>query len=134
MTRPTTQVDTVVVVDEHTFRPWIAADVPFLWDMLHLALFVPVGAEPLPQSVLDEPKVAHYLRSFGERTGDDAQVCEDRMVRLERPGVASSTRPTPGTDTSPTRCRNWAWRSLAHGEVGASAAAFWATCSNATRR
>ncbi|MBK9296309.1 MAG: GNAT family N-acetyltransferase [Candidatus Microthrix sp.] len=76
MTRPTTQVDTVVVVDEHTFRPWIAADVPFLWDMLHLALFVPVGAEPLPRSVLDEPKVAHYLRSFGERTGDDAQVCE----------------------------------------------------------
>lgn len=49
---------------------------PFLWDMLYLALFVPEGAEPLPRSVLDDPSIAHYLQDFGDWHGDDAQVCE----------------------------------------------------------
>ena len=44
--------------------------------MSHLALFVPVGAEPLPRSILQEPKIARYLQDFGERVADDAQVCD----------------------------------------------------------
>ncbi len=52
-------------------------DVPFLWEMLYLALHVRDGQEPFPRSVLREPDIAHYLQDFGTRAGDDAQLALD---------------------------------------------------------
>ncbi|MEZ5381699.1 MAG: N-acetyltransferase [Microthrixaceae bacterium] len=61
-------------MEDLTTRPWEAADRPFLWDMLYLALYVRPGDDPLPRAVLNDPHIAHYLDGFGERSGDDAEV------------------------------------------------------------
>ncbi len=58
-----------------TYRPWEAADVPFLWEMLYESLHVRHGQAPFPRSVLQNPDIAHYLNDFGSREGDDAEVC-----------------------------------------------------------
>lgn len=44
--------------------------------MLYQSLHVPDGASPFPTSILGEPHIAHYVENFGERDGDDAQICE----------------------------------------------------------
>ena len=49
------------------------SDMPFLWNMLYLSLHVPDGQQPFPRSVLDEPRIAHYLTQWG-RTGDRAFI------------------------------------------------------------
>jgi GNAT superfamily N-acetyltransferase len=59
-----------------TIRPATGDDETFLFEMLYEALFVPPGAEPLPRSILDEPKIAHYVAGFGTRAGDLGFVAE----------------------------------------------------------
>ena len=50
------------------------SDQPFLWEMLHLALFVPPGKPPLPRSLLREPAIARYVESWGIRSGDSGLI------------------------------------------------------------
>jgi GNAT superfamily N-acetyltransferase len=46
-----------------------AADGPFLWEMLYLALYVPEGQPPPPRDMVGEPDLARYVRGWG-RPGD----------------------------------------------------------------
>ena len=55
-------------------RPAEASDEPFLREMLYLALFVPPGQPPLPQSVLDDPAIARYVEGWGTRSGDSGLI------------------------------------------------------------
>lgn len=52
------------------------SDLPFLWEMLYQAIYVPAGADPLPRGILDHPKVSHYLEDFPARTGDVGWIAE----------------------------------------------------------
>jgi GNAT superfamily N-acetyltransferase len=49
-------------------------DEPFLWEMLHLALFVPPGEPPLPRSMLRDPTIARYVDGWGTRSGDSGLI------------------------------------------------------------
>jgi GNAT superfamily N-acetyltransferase len=49
--------------------PLTAADEPFLWEMLYLALYVPLGKPPFPRSILEEPDIACYVHGWGQ-SGD----------------------------------------------------------------
>ncbi len=46
------------------------SDAPFLREMLYLALFVPLGKLPFPQSVVSDPAIARYVDGWGTRDGD----------------------------------------------------------------
>lgn len=59
------------------FRSWDAGDVVFLWEMLYQSLHVRPGQPPFPRTVLDSDDIAHYLRDFGQRAGDDAELGVD---------------------------------------------------------
>ena len=55
-------------------RPAEASDEPFLREMLYLALFVPPGQPPLPQSVLGDPAIARYVEGWRTRSGDSGLI------------------------------------------------------------
>lgn len=55
-------------------RPAEVSDEPFLGEMLYLALFVPPGQPPLPQSILDDPAIARYVEGWGTRSGDSGLI------------------------------------------------------------
>src|SRR5215469_17458890 len=42
--------------------------------MLYLALFVPPGQPPPPQSVLGDPAIARYVEGWGTRSGDSGLI------------------------------------------------------------
>ncbi len=54
-----------------------AGDAAFLRDMLYLALYVRDGDDPFPRSVLEEPRVRHYVEGFGTRPGDVGTIAID---------------------------------------------------------
>jgi len=51
-------------------------DESFLREMLYLALFVAPGQPLFPRSILDSPKISHYVQAFG-RTGDRGIIAMD---------------------------------------------------------
>ncbi len=51
-------------------RPLNPQDEHFLWEMLYHAIYVPEGHEAPPRSILEEPKLAHYVSQWGQRSGD----------------------------------------------------------------
>ena len=54
-----------------------ADDMDFLWEMLYLSVFVPVGSPPLSKKeVLDAPDINLYLTNWG-RSGDVAFIVEE---------------------------------------------------------
>ena len=57
-------------------RPLLPDEIPLLRHFLHLAIYLPPGAHPLPESVVDEPGVALYIRGFGGQKHDAAFVAE----------------------------------------------------------
>ena len=59
-----------------TLRAATAADLPFLWDVLYEAIFVPQGQAPPPRTVLRDPRVSHYLTGFPKHPGDGGLVAE----------------------------------------------------------
>jgi predicted kinase/GNAT superfamily N-acetyltransferase len=69
--------DPIDVPSQYWTRPWTAADIPFLWEMLYLSIHVWEGCEAPPRSVVDEPDLAHYLRDFGRYPGDDGEIVVD---------------------------------------------------------
>ena len=59
-----------------TLRTATAADLPFLWDVLYEAIFVPPGQARPPRSVLGDLRVSHYLTGFPTHPGDGGLVAE----------------------------------------------------------
>ena len=59
-------------------RPFrqVATDQSFLWDMLFESIFVAPGEASPPRSVLDDPRLAHYVAEMGSRVGDRAWIAE----------------------------------------------------------
>jgi predicted kinase/ribosomal protein S18 acetylase RimI-like enzyme len=80
-----------------TIRPWRTDDVPFLWDVLYLSIHLREGQAPPPFEIVDQPDLAHYLRDFGRRNGDDAQVAVGHGgVRLAAALCRRMTADDPG--------------------------------------
>jgi hypothetical protein len=72
-----------------SIRPLAKADQPFLREMLHQAVSVPEGAEPLPRTLLSLPEIRRYAEDRGKR-GDMGFIALDETGR--RPVGAVWTR------------------------------------------
>ena len=57
-------------------RPVVLADHTLLREYLHLAIFVPPGAEAPPASIVDRPELTIYVDGWG-RYGDDGVMAID---------------------------------------------------------
>jgi len=53
-----------------------ASDLPFMWEMLYQAIYVPPGTDPVPRGILWHPKVSHYLDEFFTRPSDVGWIAE----------------------------------------------------------
>lgn len=69
--------DPIELPEPYSTRPWTAADIPFLWEVLYLSIHVWDGWEAPPRSIIDDHDLAHYLRDFGRYPGDDAEIVVD---------------------------------------------------------
>lgn len=49
----------------YIIRPIEVIDVPFLWEMLYQALYIPPEASPLPKDVICQPELAKYVQNWG---------------------------------------------------------------------
>jgi ribosomal-protein-alanine N-acetyltransferase len=70
-------------------------DLPFLWEMLYEAIFVPPGAERPDREILTLPSIAQYLDGFG-RPGDQALVAVRHGVPVGAAWYRIFTRDRPG--------------------------------------
>jgi len=61
---------------EAHLRPLTAGDEPFLWTALYHALYVPPGADPLPEDVVSHPDLARYVAGWMRRPGDLGFIAE----------------------------------------------------------
>ena len=57
-------------------------EIPFLWDMLYEALFVPEGEDPYPKTILENPSISKYLNHFGNNPNDLALVAEHNRLLI----------------------------------------------------
>lgn len=55
---------------QYTIRPLGPADEPFLWEMLHEAIYIPEGGTKPDRAILQEPSLAHYVAGWGEQPDD----------------------------------------------------------------
>jgi ribosomal protein S18 acetylase RimI-like enzyme len=67
--------------DDISLSPITFSDEPFLWEMLYLALYVPVGQPPFPRKILQEPDIACYVQGWG-RPGDWGLLACDGSTRV----------------------------------------------------
>ncbi len=56
--------------EDFSIRELTSADEPFLWEMLYQAIHIPEGQLPPPRSIIEEPKLAHYVRQWGQKPSD----------------------------------------------------------------
>jgi ribosomal protein S18 acetylase RimI-like enzyme len=61
---------------ELTIREIQREDYPLLEEFLYLAVYQRDPLQPIPRSVIDEPRVRNYIDGFGERTHDHGLVAE----------------------------------------------------------
>ena len=61
---------------EIRFTALAAADEPFLWEMLYLALYVPPGKPPFPRDILHEPDIACYVQGWGKPSDWGLLACD----------------------------------------------------------
>lgn len=61
-----------------SLRDAAPSDVAFLRQMLHVAIYVHEGEEPVPESVVEEPELRRYVDGFGRRRGDLGVVALER--------------------------------------------------------
>ncbi len=85
----------------YSIRAALAADEPFLWEMLYQALHVPPGQPPFPRAILLQPEISQYLRDWGG-PGDFALITESvtqpvgaAWLRLLRHGYGYVDEATP---------------------------------------
>jgi ribosomal protein S18 acetylase RimI-like enzyme len=71
-----------------TLREATRDDEALLWDMLHLAVFVPPGAPAVPKAALAEPDLARYVSGWG-RVGDAGVIA---MTSIDEPVGAAWLR------------------------------------------
>ena len=50
----------------YTIRSAQAEDLPFLWEMLYQAIYVPKEVERPGHEILEDPKIAKYLANWGQ--------------------------------------------------------------------
>lgn len=63
-------------------RALTADDEPALWEMLYLAIYVPPGHELPPPSMVEAPRLAHYVRGWGSVPGDMGVAAVDDAGRM----------------------------------------------------
>lgn len=88
----------------YAIRPLLPSDQGFLREMLYQSLYVPEGAPPFDRRVLDDPKIARYVRDWG-RAGDTGFIAMDqdrpvgaawaRLLTAEEPGFGYIDDQTP---------------------------------------
>lgn len=61
---------------ETVIREMERREYPLLREFLYQAIFVPLGAAPPPEAVLDTPELQVYFAGFGESPHDQALVAE----------------------------------------------------------
>jgi ribosomal protein S18 acetylase RimI-like enzyme len=61
---------------ELTIREIQPEDYPLLEEFLYLAVYQRDPLQPIPRSVIDEPRVRNYIDGFGERVHDNGLVAE----------------------------------------------------------
>ncbi len=49
-------------------RPLSDADEPFLWEIVYHAIYLPAGVAAPPRSIVQHPKIAKYVRGWGNAT------------------------------------------------------------------
>lgn len=64
----------------YTIRELVPADQAFLWEMLYQSLHVPPGMEQFDRSILNEPRIANYVRDWG-RDSDAGFLAVDQDDR-----------------------------------------------------
>lgn len=64
--------------------------------MLFEALYVPDGAEPVPETILDEPALVHYVAGLGERSGDLGAIALDTDGPIGACWLRTFTAEDPG--------------------------------------
>lgn len=63
-------------MSEVTIREIRAEDYPLLEEFLYLAVYQRDPLQPVPRSVIDEPRVHNYIDGFGARVQDHGLVAE----------------------------------------------------------
>lgn len=58
----------------NTIRKIASEETFFLREMLYESLFVPAGAEPFDQSIVEQPQIARYIQDWGQSPNDVAYV------------------------------------------------------------
>lgn len=64
----------------YMLRPLTPTDQPFLWKMLYHALYVPVGQEPFPKDIVQQPELAKYVAQWG-KTADEGYLAIDEVTQ-----------------------------------------------------
>ena len=64
------------MVEPIVIRSATSGDQAFVSAMQYEAFFVPPGADPFPESILDEPHIVKYHVGFGTRAGDVGVIAE----------------------------------------------------------
>lgn len=62
-------------------RPLLSAEYSLLDDFLYLSIFQPEGREPLPRSIIFEPKLRIYTEGFGTDK-DDYSLCAEVNAKI----------------------------------------------------
>lgn len=65
--------------NQYTFRPALAADEAFLWEMLYEAIYVPEGRPKPARAIVQEPSLAHYVAGWGLQPGDAGVLALDQQ-------------------------------------------------------
>ena len=65
-----------------TFRTSISEDLPFLREMLYLAIHVDPDEPPPPPEIIASPVLSQYIEGFGEQRGDIGIVALDDGQRV----------------------------------------------------
>lgn len=87
----------------NTYRPLRPSEYSFLKEMLHEALYVPVGAEPFPTDKVEEPELRKYFENWKSKKYDHAfvAVSNGKLVGLVWGRCFSVDNPSYGfVDTS----------------------------------
>ena len=80
-----------------TYRRWLPQDIEFLWEMLYCSIHVLEGSVMPDRTILEQPEIEHYLKDFGTRWGDDAQVAlTDEGVQIGAAWSRRMTQSDPG--------------------------------------
>ena len=66
--------------EKYTIRSLTGEDIPFLYEMLYLAIFVPEGGKPPPPEVVYQPDLSKYVQDFGQ-PNDLGFMAVDRLTQ-----------------------------------------------------